>query len=177
MSNVALLVIDVQTALINEHPYNGQKTIDNISKLISAARDSEKEVIYIRHDGGKGDELEYGCDGWQIYNKIAPNSSDKIFDKHYNSAFLETRLKEYLDYKKIDTLILVGLQTEYCMDTTCKIAFELGYKVIIAEETNTTYDNEYLTGKKLYEFYNYKIWNKRFADVLSVKKVIKILKY
>ncbi|MPM82815.1 hypothetical protein SDC9_129877 [bioreactor metagenome] len=41
------------------------------------------------------------------------------------------------------------------------------------EETNTTFDNEFLTANKLYEFYNYKIWNKRFAEVMPLKDAIK----
>jgi nicotinamidase-related amidase len=175
MSNSVLLVVDVQTALIEEHPYNKQKVIDNIKRLISVARDNEKEVLYVRHDDGKGAALEYGTDRWQVYYEIAPNNDEKVFDKQYNSAFLKTDLKEYLESKKINIIILVGLQTEYCIDTTCKSAFEYGYKIIIPEEANTTFDNEYLTGEKLYEFYNYKIWNKRFANVLSVEEVIKIL--
>lgn len=81
----------------------------------------------------------------------------------------------YFESKEIDTIILVGLQTEYCIDATCKSAFDNGYKVIIPEETNSTFDNEYLTGEKLYEFYNYKIWNKRFANVIPVEDVIRIL--
>jgi nicotinamidase-related amidase len=54
-------------------------------------------------------------------------------------------------------------------------AFGHGYKVIIPEETNTTFDNEYLSADKLYEFYNFKIWDKRFAYVLPVEEAIKIL--
>lgn len=174
MSNSVLLVVDVQTALIKAHPYNEQKVIDNIKSLISASRDNKKEVIYVRHDDGKGTELEYNTDGWQIYNEISPENAEKIFEKQYNSAFLKTGLKEYLDSKKVDTIILVGLQTEYCIDATCKSAFEHGYKIIIPEETNTTFDNEYLSGEKLYKFYNYNIWNNRFANVMPVEEVIKI---
>jgi len=175
MSKSVLLVVDVQTALIKEHPYNEDKVIDNIKELISAARANGKEVLYVRHDDGKGSDLEYGTEGWQVYAKIAPNKDEKVFDKKYNSAFLKTGLKDYLDSKGIDTIILVGLQTEYCIDTTCKSAFEYGHKIIIPEETNTTFDNEYLSGEKLYEFYNYKIWDKRFANVLSVEETITIL--
>ncbi len=80
-----------------------------------------------------------------------------------------------MESKKIDTIILTGLQTEYCIDATLKSAFDNGYSVIIPEQTNTTFDNEYLSGEKLYEFYNYKIWNNRFAKVLSVDEVSKIL--
>ncbi len=175
MNNIVLLVVDVQTYLINEHPYNEEKVVDNIRRLISAARDNQKEVIYIRHDGGKGSVLEYGAEGWQIYDKIIPENHEKVLDKQYNSAFLKTGLKEYLDSKKTDTIILVGLQTEYCIDATCKSAFEHGYNVIIPEETNTSFNNDYLSGENLYEFFNFEIWNKRFADVMPIEEVVRII--
>jgi nicotinamidase-related amidase len=72
MSNSVLLVVDVQTALIEGHPYNEQNVVLNIKRLISAARDNGKEVIYVRHDDGKGGELEYGNDefyNYTIWNK------------------------------------------------------------------------------------------------------------
>lgn len=175
MNNIVLLVVDVQAALIRNHPYNELKVIDNIKRLIHAARENQKEVIYVRHNDGEGEELEYGSDGWQICDDVAPANGEKIFDKQFNSAFIKTGLKEYLDGKQTDTIILVGLQTEYCIDATCKSAFEHGYKIIIPEETNTTFDNEYLPGDRLYSFYNHKIWDKRFADVLSLDEVLKIL--
>ncbi|MBD7911600.1 MULTISPECIES: cysteine hydrolase family protein [Clostridium] len=173
MSNVAILVVDVQNALIEKHPYNERKVIENIKKLISTARDNMKEVIYVRHDDGVGTEFEKGTYGWQIYNEVAPNNDELIIEKQFNSAFLKTSLREYLESKEIDTIMLVGLQTEYCFDATCKSAFDAGYKIIIPEETNTTFDNEYLSGENLYKFFNYGIWNNRFAQVISMEDVIK----
>lgn len=175
MGNIVLLVVDVQRALIEGHPYNEFKVVENIKRLVSAARENKKEVIYVRHDDGKGEELEYGTDGWQIYAGVEPADGEKIFEKSYNSAFLNTGLKEYLEGRKVDTLVLVGLQTEYCIDATVKVAFEYGYKLIIPEDTNTTFDNEYLTGDKLYEFYNHKLWNRRFAAVMPVEEAVKAL--
>jgi nicotinamidase-related amidase len=175
MNNIVLLVVDVQNALIKKHPHNEHRVIENIKRLILTARDNKKQVIYVRHDDGKGTELEQGTDGWQIYDDIVPNDSELIFEKEYNSAFHKTGLREHLESKEVDTIILVGLQTEYCIDATLKSAFDYGYKIIIPEETNTTFDNEYLSGEKLYEFYNHKIWNKRFASVLSMDDVMKIL--
>jgi nicotinamidase-related amidase len=175
MSNIVLLVVDVQNALIHAHPYNEHRVIENIKKLLLVARANEKEVLYVRHDDGEGTEFENGTYGWQIYGEISPENDELIFEKHYNSAFHKTNLKEHLDSRNIDTIVLVGLQTEYCIDATCKGAFDRGYKVIIPEETNTTFGNEYLSGEKLYEFYNYKIWNRRFADVVSVEEAIKLL--
>ena len=175
MSNIILLVVDVQNALIKKHPYNVQKVIENIKKLILTARGNNKEVIYVRHDDGQGTEFEKGTDGWQVYNEVAPNSGEYIVEKQYNSAFHKTGLREYLKNKGTDTIILVGLQVEYCMDATLKSAFDYEYEIIIPEETNSTFDNQYLSGEKLYEFYNYKVWNKRFAKVLSMEEVRKIL--
>lgn len=175
MSNIVLLVVDVQNALIKAHPHNEQRVIENIKNLILSARDNKKEVIYARHDDGVGTDLEKGTDGWQIYEDIAPTNSEFIVEKEYNSAFRKTRLREYLKTKEIDTIILVGLQTEYCIDATLKSAFDYGYKIIIPQETNTTFANEYLSGEKLYEFYNYKIWNNRFANVIPIDDVVKNL--
>ena len=175
MSNIVLLVVDVQNALIKAHPHNEHRVIENIKNLILSARDNKKEVIYVRHDDGVGTDLEKGTDGWQIYEDIAPTNSEFIVEKEYNSAFRKTGLREYLKTKEIDTIILVGLQTEYCIDATLKSAFDYGYKIIIPQETNTTFANEYLSGEKLYEFYNYKIWNNRFANVIPIDDVVKNL--
>lgn len=173
MEDTILLVVDVQTALMEEHPYNEEKVIENIQKLISYSRNKGIEVIYVRHDDGPGTELENNTRGWQIFDKVAPKDTDKIFEKNFNSAFRKTGLKEYLDSKKIRKLILTGLQTEYCIDATVKSAFEQEYEVIIPEETNSTFDNPYLTGKQLYEFFNYTLWNNRFAKVMPLEDIMK----
>jgi nicotinamidase-related amidase len=176
MNNTILLVVDVQNALIEANPYNKEKVIQNIKKLITAAKENNREVIYVRHNDGAGEELEYGSKGWQIYPEVSPIGDETIFEKQYCSSFRQTGLHEYLSHNKTENIILVGLQTEYCIDTTCKVAFELGYKVIVPEETNTTFSNEFLPAEKLYEFYNYKIWDKRFASVKPLEEVLELLR-
>jgi nicotinamidase-related amidase len=175
MRNIALLVVDVQAALIAGHPYNERTVVENIKKLVAVARKHKTEVIYVRHDDGKGEELEYGSDGWKIYSEVAPVDGEKVFDKRYNSAFKDTGLKEYLEARGADTLVLTGLQTEYCIDATIKVAFEYGFKLMIPEGTNTTFDNDYMSGERLYEFYNHKIWDTRFASVVTVEDTVRVL--
>ena len=94
MSNIALLVIDMQKCLVNENPYDRKNVIENIKKLLKAARDNNKEVIYVRHNDENNSEIKYGSDGWQIYDEIAPQSNEYIVDKIFNSAFHITNLKE-----------------------------------------------------------------------------------
>lgn len=172
MKKLGLIIIDMQEALVAGKPYNEEITLNNIELLISKCRENNVEVIYVRHDGGKGDELEYGSSGWQIHSKIMPKDGEKIIEKRFNSAFRDTELKNYLDEKGIDTLILVGMQTEYCFDTTCKVAFEYKFNLIIPEEANTTFDNEQMSGKEIYEYYNFKIWKNRFAKVQNISEVV-----
>ena len=176
MNKMGLLIVDFQEGLVAGNPFNKENTINNIKLLIKECRDKKVEVIYVRHDGGKGDELEFGFEGWQIYNSIAPKEGEKIIEKQYNSAFKNTELKDYLNEKNIDTIILVGMQTEYCIDTTCKVAFEYGFTLIIPEEANTTFDNEYMSGKEIHDYYNFKIWKNRFATLVKVDDIIKGLK-
>ncbi len=171
MKNTVLLVVDVQNTLIESHPFNERNVIDNIKKLIKSARKNNIEVVYVRHGDGVGTPFEKNTQSWEIYHEIKPIDDETIFDKKFNSAFFKTGLEIYLDSKNIENIILVGLQTEYCIDATCKSAFDLGYKVIIPEETNTTFSNEYLSGENLYKFYNFKIWNNRFARVVSMLEV------
>lgn len=175
MEKIILLVVDMQKALVEAQPYRGNEVVENIKRLLHCCRENAVEVIYVRHDDGEGSELTRGMDGWQIEHQVAPLENEVIFEKQYNSAFVKTGLKAYLEQKEVKTIILVGMQTEYCMDATCKSAFEHGYKVIVPEMTNTTFDNEYMTGEKLFKFYNDKIWNHRFAEVKSMQEVERLL--
>ena len=175
MEKIALLVIDVQNALVLAKPFAVEEVISNIKNLIKTCRESNVEVIYIQHNDKVGDELEPNSEGWKIYGEISPNVNEEVINKNYNSAFKETNLKKHLDYRKINQLIITGMQTEYCFDTTCKVAFEYGFKVIIPEKTNTTFNNGNILAKDLYEHYNYNIFNGRFGIVESIEKTMKRL--
>ena len=99
--------------------------------------------------------------------------SKKIFIKNINSCFGN---KDFTDYIKDDNiLMIVGLQTNFCIDATVKSAFERGYKVIVPQGANSTFDNEYMTGEETYKYYNDMMWPKRFATCVSVDEAIKLM--
>lgn len=175
MGKMAILIVDVQNALVEAHPYREEGFLQEVERVAEAARKAGAEIIYVQHDGGAGDALESGTEGWSIHRAVEPKQGERIFDKSYNSAFLETDLEEYLKEKQITDLILMGMQTEYCIDATCKAAFELGYGLVIPEGATTTYDNEYMSGESTVKFYEKKIWNGEFADVLSEEAVLELL--
>lgn len=168
----ALIVIDMQTALVDARPYNEVGVLAGIRSLLERCRASGIPVIYVCHDGGPGDELEFGSSGWQVAAPIAPKPGEKRFDKHFNSAFRQTGLHEYLQQMGANRLILCGMQTEYCFDVSCKVAFELGYEVTIARGTTTTFDNYFARAHDLTRYYEEKIWANRYAQVLDLNKVL-----
>ena len=171
-----LLVVDVQQALVDEGPAHKDEFLLNLNLLISTAHDYGVEAIYVRHDGGEGDVLAMDTEGWQLHSSLVPRVDEKIVDKRYSSAFRKTDLREYLDGKGVKRIILCGMQTEYCIDTTCKVAFEYGYDVIIPSGGTTTYTNPLLSGEKLVVYYERLIWNEPLATVKPMEEVLELLK-
>lgn len=171
----ALLVIDVQQALIDDHPVRKDEFLLNLSMLIGAAHQNDIEVIYVRHDGGSNDALAFGSSGWQLERSITPLESERIFDKRFGSAFRQTGLNAYLNEKEIDRLIVCGMQTEHCIDTSVKVAFELGFDVIIPSGGTTTYSNPFLSGDKLIYFYEQMIWHEPLARVVDMETAFAFL--
>lgn len=175
MSKTALFVIDVQNSLVEEHPYQEEIFLSSLVKLISACRNKGIEVIYIQHNDDSDDTLRRNSRGWQIYDRIEPMASEMIFHKNFNSAFKNTGLREYLNDKGYTSLIISGMQTEYCIDTTCKTAFEYGFTLQIPEEAVSTFDQRDITAQELCRFYLYSIWNNRFGKVKSTEEIINSL--
>ena len=175
MKNTALLVIDFQNALVLAKPFAIQEVISNIKRLIKTCRENDVEIIYIQHNDEIGSELEPNSEGWKIYEEISPIKNEQVISKNYNSAFKETTLKKYLQSKGINQLIISGMQTDFCIDTTIKVAFEYGFKMIIPEKTNTTFDSGNISGKDLYEHYNFNIFKGRFGIVENIEKTIERL--
>jgi nicotinamidase-related amidase len=165
----ALLVIDVQEALLDENPYHKEELIQNINTSIEFARKHKHPIFFIRHDGGKGDTLAYGEEAWQLA-KALDYKAEPIIDKEYNSAFKDTNLEESLQALKINHLILVGMQTEYCVDATLKSAFEKGYQCEVIKGCTGTYDNPWLKADQLIDFYEQAIWP-NFAKVMCIDEL------
>lgn len=171
----ALLVIDVQQAMIDERPARMDECLLNLKLLIDASHHSGTEVIYVRHDGGAGDVLAYGTPGWQLERSLQPTPDERVFDKRFSSAFRQTGLHDYLSGNGITRLVICGMQTEYCVDTSVKVAFEFGYEVVIPSGATTTYANPFLSGEKLIHFYERMIWHAPLARVVDMEEAISLL--
>lgn len=172
---MVLLVVDTQQMITNNKLYNFEVFEERVKSLIELARKKNVEVIFVRHDDGPDCELTKGKEGFEIYEGFAPLDGEKIFDKTVNSSFKGTGLLEYLKDKGEDTIIVVGLQTDYCMDATIKCGFEHGFNMIVPEYTNSTFDNDFMSGEKTYKYYNQYMWNKRYAKCVSFEDAMEMV--
>lgn len=170
------VVVDTQKLITTPDLYNFNAFEDAVKTLIATARENNVEVIYVRRDDGAGAELTKGTPGFDIYEGFSPQPDEKIFDKTVNSSFKGTGLLEYLVEKNIHTVAVVGLQTDYCIDATIKCGFEHGFKMIVPENANSTFDNAFMTGEQSYKYYNEFMWKGRYAEFISVEETIERMK-
>ena len=171
-----LIVIDMQKALMDDELYNLNGLLDNVSKLIEAARANRVEVIYVQHDAGEGSGFSVGDEAFEIADEVAPQAGEKVFVKRASSSFTNREFAAYLEKEEGDTLLIVGLQTNFCIDATVKSAFERGYDVFIPEGTNSTFDNPYMSGKTTYEYYMNEVWPDLFADCVSMDEALEMIR-
>ena len=160
-----LLVVDMQKGIADSELYNYETFMDKTTRLIDAARKNHVEVVYVQHDAGPGSGLSAGDDGFEIADQVSPEKDEKVFVKTINSCFGNPEFRKYMEQQEDKRLMIIGLQTNYCIDATVKSAFERGYEVIIPEGTNSTFDNDYMTGETTVKYYNEDVWEEIVESV------------
>jgi nicotinamidase-related amidase len=169
----ALLVIDVQLGFFtdDEKPlYDKEDLMKKIKRLIDKFRAVYAPVIFVQHDGPKGSILEPETTGWAIHSAIQPLKKETIIRKTSSSAFVDTTLDSELKKRRIDTLIVAGLQSEFCVDSTVRHASFLGYKVILVKDAHSTVDSSLLTASQIIAHHNLVLGN-GFAELKSEEEI------
>ncbi len=169
-----LLVIDMQKGLVDEDLYSFDTFMDRTVRLVDAARKNNVEVIFVQHNAGLGSGMSVGDEAFEIVDQVAPKEREKVFVKTINSCFGNKDFKQYMEQQEDKRVMIIGLQTNYCIDATVKSAFERGFRVIIPEGTNSTFDNDYMTGETTYRYYNEDVWEE-LVDAVAFEEAIAML--
>ncbi|KAN0092539.1 Isochorismatase-like protein [Tylopilus felleus] len=144
-----LLLIDVQINLLRAPEDGGVPAAysvrQNIHSVLTKAR-SEKHpprIIHVRNNGEPGDPDEPHTPGWQLY--FPPLPYEPIVDKKKNNAFYGTQLGDLIP--KNAEIIVVGMQSDFCVRATCSAALDRGNEVILIRGAHATFDrNEIWNG-------------------------------
>ncbi|MGD0364566.1 MAG: cysteine hydrolase family protein [Bryobacteraceae bacterium] len=170
-SRSALLIVDLQLGMFNGKRlapiHAGETLLLNTRMVIERANHVRVPVIFVRHAGPVGHLLEEGTPDWRIHPAIAPRSGERVIDKRTPDSFHETSLSSDLAVDGIDRLIVMGAQTEVCVDTTCRRAFSLGFGVTLVSDGHSTWDNATLTADQIIRHTNDTLagWFVRLARV------------
>lgn len=140
MTQTALVVIDVQ----NDYFPDGRKplhepeqALHQIQLLLAQFRQQQQPIIHIQHvmlerPNKPASFFIEGTHGVEIHAGIAPQANELILQKHFPSSFAGTGLHEWLQQQGIQQLVICGMMTQMCVDTTTRAAFDLGYQVQVA---------------------------------------------
>ncbi len=164
----AVLVIDVQMVFFTKGSkvlaYNGTEYLARMREVVDKARKADVPIIYVHHDGAKGTPWEPGTLGHAIHPDIAPKEGELIIHKSTPDAFYKTKLQQELKSKGIKKLVVVGIQSDWCVDTTVRRAYSLEYETTVIEDAQTTFDTPVLKAPQIIAHHN-TIFSGRFAKL------------
>jgi nicotinamidase-related amidase len=76
--------------------------------------------------------------GVQIHEGVTPVEGETVFQKNYPNSFRETRLLEHLREHQVSQLVIAGMMTHMCIDTTTRAAADLGFQCVLAHDACAT---------------------------------------
>lgn len=171
--NTALLIIDVQEEMFldTQNPLSkGDELLIKVKALIEKAHTSKTPIIYIQHTENDEEPMGKGKKGWEIHHQVAPLKDDIAILKYTPDSFHNTNLHEVLSSRNINRIVIAGLQTEYCIDTTCRSAYSLGYETILVKDAHSTCDSKTLTAEQIIEHHN-RIIGSWFAKLIPCDEI------
>ncbi len=142
MKKEALLLIDIQNIYFIPGPlllHKPKEAAKNAAKLLEKFRAEKKAVIHVQHDFK-------ALSG--IHNLVKPIEGEKIIHKEKPSSFLGTDLLEYLQELEITHLVVAGMMSHMCVDTTVRACQNYGYEVVVIDDACATMSLKH-EGKKI----------------------------
>jgi isochorismate hydrolase len=146
----ALLVIDMQYKFKDM----AELVLGNVAALIDFCRERKVRIFFTRQgnpdsigDGGMlktwwGDITKYGSPEWELFKELRAFDNGTIVDKRRYNAFFGTTLDEQLQKLGIKDLLICGVTTNCCCETTAREAFVRDYRVFFIADATATINEE-----------------------------------
>lgn len=163
---IAQMLIEQHPAVADYYVPRIRKTISNTQRLLEAFRQSKRDTIFTRHGAllpsGRDmiarrqqrdvDAVEQwarptlwsrGSMEHQVIDELAPRNDELVIDKNASSPFNGTGIDQLLRNLQLDTLVVTGMATDMCVETTVRDAADRGYNVIVVEDAVATFFEEH----------------------------------
>lgn len=178
--HTALVVVDVQAAFDHPRwgPRNNPATEGNIASLITAFRAAALPVVYVRHTSARPESLFHPDNpGHAFKDHLDAVTPDLVVTKTVHSSFHGTPdLHHWLTGASVRSLVITGITTNHCCETTARVAGDLGYDVLFPLDATHTFDRVGPDGRRVSadELAGVTATNlhEEFATVLSTRQVL-----
>jgi nicotinamidase-related amidase len=137
----ALLVIDIQDSFKATPRWERRSSPrfeENVDRLIRSWRGAGLPVIFVLHTDSDP-EFQAASPYFKLMDFLAPAAGEPVLVKNTRNAFTSTNLQELLREKGVERLVITGIQTEQCCETTTRLAADLGYDVDFVTEATMTF--------------------------------------
>jgi nicotinamidase-related amidase len=148
----ALILIDAQMAFV-EWERTGQRrnnpdAVENMARLLNAFRRGGLAIFHIRHASTEKDSaLRPERSGHQPIPQAREAAGEPVIVKHVNSAFIGTDLEQRLRGAGHQVLVIAGITTNHCVETTTRMAGNLGFEAQLVGDACYTFDRVGFNGR------------------------------
>jgi nicotinamidase-related amidase len=144
-SATALIVVDVQRAFDQWEAAgkrrNNPGAVARIAELLAAFRKRQAPIFHIRHQGTRpGSSFLPDGPGYPVKDEAREQPGEPVIVKRVNSAFIGTDLENRLRAAGIKTLVICGATTNHCVETTTRMAGNLGFDACLVRDATWTFD-------------------------------------
>jgi nicotinamidase-related amidase len=139
----ALLLIDIQN---DYFPGGAMELVGSplagvqAGKLLHSFRQTSRPIIHTQHISTRQGATFFlpNTEGAQIHECVAPKVGETVFQKNFPNSFRETPLLEHLRKHEVTQLVIAGMMTQMCIDTTTRAANDLGFQCLLAHDACAT---------------------------------------
>jgi nicotinamidase-related amidase len=93
-----------------------------------------------------------------------------FIEKNHPDSFHKTSLQQELDARNIKQIVIAGIQSEVCIDATCRRAYSLGYEITLVKDGHSTYDSDFLSASQIIAHHNH-VLGQWFVDVRKASEI------
>lgn len=142
--NTALILIDVQQGFRDLDYWgarNNPVALENMAAVLAHWRNCGRPVVHVHHDSiHRASPLNVSHIGNAFEPAVTPIAGEASYGKSVNSAFIGTSLEADLRERGISALVLCGITTDHCVNTTARMAGNLGFEVSVIGDACFTFD-------------------------------------
>src|SRR5215207_694774 len=141
--NRALIVIDVQESFRQRPTWqavSNPDVVNQVNRLVETARAQGDLVVWILHtEPGTGTVFDPAGGHVRLVDELIPREGEPVITKTSINAFTTTNLQQLLTTRGIRDLVICGIQTEQCCETTTRVAADLGFDVTFVTDATATF--------------------------------------